>query len=93
MTGARFAAAGAALATAWEILGPLGQFIITLAAVFMALGWIYARVVKPGILALWRTWKAVDALEHLPQLQKDVEEIRAELEDIRERSKQRRATD
>lgn len=75
----KFAAVGAVLATLWESVGTVGQGIILIAAVFAALGYLYAKLVKPVAGAFKRTYDAVESLEQLPALVTRVDAIEQEL--------------
>jgi hypothetical protein len=78
----RFAIFGAAVATAWELVGTVGQFVIVAAAFCAAIGFFYAKMVRPAVKATLRAWHAVDALEELPALNERVKQIESTLVEI-----------
>lgn len=74
---------GAALAVAAAVLGGAGDVmegIILVGAAGATLGWLFARVVRPLVGGLARTYAAVDSLEALPGFMRETRDRLAALE-------------
>lgn len=62
----KFVALGAMLGGLSEV-SDVAAAVAALAAGLAGVGWIYARILRPVARAAGRTYRAVDALEELPQ--------------------------
>lgn len=71
-TTAIVSSAGATITVALvDKLDDVGQAIVLAAAVGAAIGWTFAKVIRPMVTVLKRTYEAVDALEELPHFMEE----------------------